>query len=160
MTGIIEAGGIASFVRFGKGKMIQCVNYGDVICTGSREEMIDPPGYFLCCGGLAASVDVGSINESANFGNIFAKECTYVGGIIGSNDDGDVKNCFNTGKVFSEQTVQNEYKCYVGGINGGQDNIGSSYFINSYSIGEVKNGWAGAISAVSNGELFLKTAIG
>ena len=149
VTGSCYVGGIASGVD---GNMMQCVNYGDVICKGSQEE-IGSTGYFFCCGGLTASGS-GSISESANFGNIFAKECTNVGGITG--DGWRVINCFNTGNVFSEQTVQNEYKCYVGGISGGHDQGGSRHFINSYSIGEVKNGWVGAISAVSNASHFFQ----
>ncbi len=94
-------------------------------------------------GGISGFINMGTINNCHNTGNIKGEE-SHVGGIVGNSGDTVINKCYNSGRIEGES--------YVGGIVGGGSliELGNCYNLGDvYGINQSIGGIAGDISANS-----------
>lgn len=85
-----------------------CINEGKI--TGKKD----------CTGGIAGSMEIGTIYGCENYGDTKSTNGNYVGGIAGKSES-SVRKCYAKSKV--------EGKRYIGGISGKANFVASSYTI-------------------------------
>lgn len=135
--GSVSVGGI---VGSNIGSISKCINLSTVRGIDSN------------VGGIAGNGG-GNIIECCNMGNISyeVKEnsstiLSGIGGIVG-NGGGNIINCYNVGQISAVEIAHTIEDMFVGGIRG--CGMGPSWKVqNSYSVGEVKNGFPGAIISI------------
>ncbi len=125
------AGGIVGAGRYDI-EIKECINYGTISGISSLVQI----------GGICGSG--GEAVECCNLGNILSEKGVSgvifsVGGITGQ--DGKAVNCYNEGQAIGADRL------YVGGIIG-SGSSSNKIVKNSYSVGEVKNGYPGAITSI------------
>lgn len=120
-----------------------CVNYGSVHVESNSNIGSTRIGG-ICGGG-------GRIHECCNMGPVVSEAVVIgvpegIGGIAGTG--AKIINCYNAGQVIAESddlySSDEARRRFGGGISGGT----GGPIQNSYSVGEVKNGWSGAVASV------------
>lgn len=124
----------------------RCINYGMIYVNGEK--------YANFTGGISGSVT--KAIECCNMGQIISegkmfnnKEDAYtMCGIGGFN----ITNCYNAGQLIAESDDLYDddwnIRRLVGGI-GDYSGASSESVQNCYSVGQIKNGWSGAITSMS-----------
>ncbi len=143
------AGGIVGYY-LSEREIEKCINYGTIY--GRR-----------IIGGIYAR-GYGRIFECCNMGQVASEGKLLeqdeediqlgdgLGGIVGDTES-EITNCYNAGNIIAESddfyNAYEEVRRYVGGIVGcGGGATFSLEMQNVYSVGQVKNGWPGAITSV------------
>ncbi len=154
-----DAGGIAGCVN--NGKLISCINRGDVNYIGSGSDSLSVSN-LMGIGGIAGYLN-GTVISCENYGNISGMAC--VGGIAGFFKTGSSSNpqsfnytcinCKNEGAITAKgQSSAYNFRQYAGGIFGIVKNPGNIIYncINTGSITSTGSFFqvAGLIGSIAN----------
>ena len=154
-----DAGGIAGCVN--NGKLISCINRGDVNYIGSGSDSLSVSN-LMGIGGIAGYLN-GTVISCENYGNISGMAC--VGGIAGFFKTGSSSNpqsfnytcinCKNEGAIAAKgQSSAYNFRQYAGGIFGIVKNPGNIIYncINTGSITSTGSFFqvAGLIGSIAN----------
>lgn len=131
---------VGGIVGANYGSMSKCINLSTV------------KGIDSDVGGITGAGG-GEIIECCNMGNVLyevkensASTLSGIGGIAGDGGS-NIVNCYNAGQVTAVEIEHTIEDMFAGGVKG--CGMGGSWKIqNSYSVGEVKNGFPGAITSI------------
>lgn len=129
VKGMSSAGGIVGYAASYASEVKRCINYGAIYNENSDS---------IHMGGICGS---GNTIECCNMGMVLSDVGTSwtpcgIGGI--SSAGGKAVNCYNRGQIIGADRM------YAGGIIA----VSSSTIQNCYSVGEVRNGYPGAITSI------------
>ncbi|MCR5665353.1 MAG: InlB B-repeat-containing protein [Eubacterium sp.] len=155
VTGSSIVGGVAGRVNTDGGSVLNTINFSDVSATTSSYDSSST------CGGVAGTLQKGTISLSVNKGEVSAV-CGVVGGISGiAANEQTISNCYNTASITM---TGSSCSSSIGGIAGtiATSKTGKTVIKNCYNTGLVTDsnkstsyhgaliGKSGGISCVKN----------
>lgn len=138
-SGYGRAGGIVDGSN-GSTKLVNCVNYGDIVLTQAVNTSID--GYYAVGGVIGHPWNL-EVSNCANFGNIYLTEQSELVGVIaGTSKLGVASGIWaNTGNVFVGGTAQANVSVLQSGMKWLNDEVNNNATCLSPTTEQLASGW-------------------